>query len=202
MVVGLLFASETRLAAPPTGKVHSMELGPSGTDGVDIDLRSDLRSDPGGSQSHGGWVFPALLATALLVLALIVFGNRQPGPQSVSPKTSGNGTPSDEPLGSTVALEIDFGNGAKWQFAALPWRAGMTVAQLMEEARKFRPGIEFTQHGEGASGLLIAIDGLKNKGSGGRNWRYRVDDRFGEVSFCLQPIEPGMRVLWEFAAGD
>ncbi len=118
-----------------------MELGQSGTDGVD--------GDPGGNQFHGGWVFPALLATVLLVSAVIVFGNRQPGPQSVSPETTASWTPSDEPQGSTVALEIDFGNGAQCQFAALPWRAGMTVAQLMEAARKFRPGIEFAQHGEG-----------------------------------------------------
>ncbi|MCH8840762.1 MAG: hypothetical protein IH831_08835 [Planctomycetes bacterium] len=171
-----------------------MELGQSGTDEVD--------GDPGGNQSYGGWVFPALLATVLLVSAVIVLGDRQPGPQSVSPETTANWTPSDEPHGSTVALEIDFGNGAKWQFAALPWQAGMTVAQLMEVAREFRPGIEFDQQGEGAGGLLTAIDGLKNEGSGGRNWRYRVDDHNGEVSFCLQPIEPGMRVLWEFATGD
>ncbi|MCH7751799.1 MAG: hypothetical protein IH898_06550 [Planctomycetes bacterium] len=171
-----------------------MKLGPSGTDGVD--------GDPGGNQSHGGWVFPALLAMVLLVSVGIVLGNRQPGPQSASPETTANWTLSDEPQGSTVALEIDFGNGAKKQFAALPWRTGMTVADLMGQASKFRPGIEFDQHGEGASGLLTAIDGLKNEGSGGRNWRYRVDDRYGEVSFCLQPIEPGMRVLWEFATGD
>ncbi len=171
-----------------------MELGQSGTDGVD--------GNPGGNQSHGGWMFPALLAMVLLVSAAIALSNRQSGLQNASPETTGNWTPSDEPQGSTVALEIDFGNGAKWQFSALPWRAGMTVADLMGAARKFRPGIEFSQHGEGASGLLTAIDGLKNEGSGGRNWRYRVDDRYGEVSFCLEPIEPGMRVLWEFAAGD
>ncbi len=171
-----------------------MELGQSGTDGVD--------GDPGGNQFHGGWVFPALLATVLLVSVGIALGNRQLGPQSASPQTTANWTPSSEPQGSTVALEIDFGNGAKKQFAALPWRAGMTVADLMGQASKFRPGIEFDQQGEGAGGLLTAIDGLKNEGSGGRNWRYRVDDRYGEVSFCLQSIEPGMRVLWEFAAGD
>lgn len=174
-----------------------MELGQSSTDGVD----GDLGSDPGGNQFHGGWVFPFLLAMVLLA-SVIALGNRQPGPQSASPETTGSWTPSSEPQGITVALEIDFGNGAKKQFAALPWRAGMTVADLMGQASKFRPGIEFDQHGEGAGGLLTAIDGLKNEGSNGRNWRYRVDDRYGEVSFCLKSIEPGMRVLWEFAAGD
>ena len=175
-----------------------MELGQSSTDGVD--------GNSGGQKSHGGWVFPALLATVLLIAAAIAFGNRQPGTQGAAPGTIGSWTPSERPQGSTAALVIDFGNGARKQFAALPWQAGMTVAQVMEQARKFRPGVEFTQVGEGASGLLTAIDGLKNEGSGGRNWRYRVRDQdgdhFGEVSFCLEPIEPGMSVLWEFAAGD
>jgi hypothetical protein len=179
-----------------------MELGQSGTDGVDGDLGGAPGDDPGGNQIHGGWVFPALLAIVLLVLAVIALCNRQPGSLRGDTESTGSWTPSDQPQGSTVALEIDFGNGAKWEFAALPWRAGMTVADLMEAARKFRPGIEFTQQGVGASGLLIAIDGLDSEGSGGRNWRYHVDGRFAEVSFCLEPVEPGMSVLWEFAAGD
>lgn len=171
-----------------------MELGQSGTDGVD--------GDPRGNQFHGGWVFPALLAAVLLVSLVIALGNRQPGTQDSSSQAAGNWTPSELPQGDTVALEIDFGNGAKKQFAALPWRPEMTVSQVMEEAHKFRPGISFTQVGTGASGLLTAIDGVKNEGSGGKNWRYRVDDHFAEVSFCLEPVEPGAGVLWEFAAGD
>lgn len=170
-----------------------MEVDQTGTDGV--------VAPPDGT-SQGGWVFPALLAVVLLVAAAIVFGSRQPGSQSVAPGTSGNWIPSEAPQGSTVALEIDFGNGAKKQFATLPWQAGMTVVQVMEAARRFRPGLDFTQVGEGAGGLLLAIDGLKSEGAGGRDWRYRVDDRYGEVSFCLEPVEPGMSVLWEFAAGD
>ncbi len=171
-----------------------MELGQSGTDGV--------AGNPGGHQSHGGWVFPALLAAVLLVAAAIAFGTRQGGPRPTAPRTIGDWTLSAEPQGNTASLEIDFGNGARKHIAALPWRAGMTAADLMGEARDFRPGIEYTQVGTGDSGLLTSIDGLKDEGGGGRNWRYRVDDRYGEESFCLEPIEPGMRLLWEFAAGD
>jgi len=175
-----------------------MELSQSSTDGVG--------GNSGGDQSQGGWVFPALLAVVLLVTVVIAIGNRQPETGGAAPGGTGHWTPSAEPLGDTVALEIDFGNGARKHIAALPWQAGMTVEQVMTAAHDFRPGIEFTQIGGGASGLLTSIDGLKNEGAGGRNWRYRVQDqqgdRYGEVSFCLEPVTPGMSVLWEFAAGD
>lgn len=151
-------------------------------------------------------MFPAMLAAVLLVAVVIALGNRQPGIGGDASGGTGHWTPSAEPQGDTVALEIDFGNGARKYIAALPWQAGMTVDLVMESARGFRPGIEFTQVGSGAGGLLTSIDGLKNEGAGGRNWRYRVKDqqgdRYGEVSFCLEPVKPGMSVLWEFAAGD
>lgn len=165
-----------------------MELDPSGTDEV-------------GGPAHGGWLFPALLAAVLLVSTVIALGSRTPD-KSPPPGERTGWTPSAEPQGETVALEIDFGNGARREFASLPWRDGMTVADLMFQAREFRPGIEFTQQGEGVSGFLASLDGLQNQGADGRNWRYDVDGRHGEVSFCLQQLQPGMRVLWEFAAEE
>ncbi len=165
-----------------------MELGPSGTDEVD-------------RPTHGGWVFPALLAAVLLVSAVIALSSRFPN-NSPAPGESVGWTPSAEPHGETVALEIDFGNGAKKEFSALPWRAGMTVADLMLQAREFCPGIDFTQQGKGAGGFLTSVDGLRNQGASGRNWRYEVDGRHGEVSFSVQELQPGMHVLWEFAGEE
>jgi hypothetical protein len=176
-----------------------MELGESSTDGV--------ADNPCVDRALGGWIFPALLAVVLLAGVAIALVNHQAAPPGTAAGAVGDWIPSDVPQGETVALEIDFGNGASKQIAALPWRTGMTVVQAMEAARDFRPGIAFTQDGAGASGLLTSIDGLKSEGAGGRNWRYRVvdldgSDRYGEVSFCLEPLQPGMGVLWEFAAGD
>jgi hypothetical protein len=179
-----------------------MENGQSGTDGVD--------GNRPGDESTGGWMFPALLAVVLLAAVLLAAAigllNRQAAGPRGGAGVVGDWVPSAEPEGETVSLEIDFGNGARKQFAALPWRAGLTAADLMQEARDFRPGIDYTQVGTGASGLLTSLDGLKNKGASGRNWVYRIvdldgDKRYGEVSFCLQPLEPGMGILWEFATG-
>ena len=76
----------------------------------------------------------------------------------------------------------------------------MTVADVLEEARTFRPGIRFTQQGAGASGFLSSLEGVSNEGSQGRNWRFLVDGRLGETSFCLAKVEPGSSVLWEYSA--
>ncbi len=164
-----------------------MELDQSGTGGVD--------QAPPGKEFHGGWVFPALLAAVLLAAAVMALNDRPVTSTDIAPEA---GSPSAPPQGNTVALEIDFGNGAVRQFSALPWREGMTVADLMQEARQFRPGIQFTQVGEGAGGMLISIDLVKSEGISGRNWLFRVDGQFAEESFCLARLEPGLRVLWVF----
>jgi hypothetical protein len=161
-----------------------MKIDPPGTDEV-------------ANTALGGWIFPALLALVLLVSAVIAFTSR-PIEAPAPPAQPADWTPSVQPQGETVALEVNFGNGARKVFDALPWRAGMTVADLLQAARDFRPGIQFTQQGEGAGGFLTALDGLKNQGASGRNWRYQVDGRNGEASFCLQELQPGVRVLWEF----
>jgi hypothetical protein len=165
-----------------------MELRPPGTDEVD-------------RPAQGGWLFPALLATVLLVSAVIALNRSSPDEPALGREDSA-WAPSERPLGETVGLEIDFGNGARKAFDALPWREGMTVADLMLTARDFRPGIDFTQQGQGASGFLTAIDGLENQGAEGRNWRYEVNGQHGDVSFCLQELSSGMRVLWEFATEE
>ncbi len=151
-------------------------------------------------KSRGGWAFPALLFVVLVVAAWL---GRQ---ESESKATQERGepattawTPSPQAVGETVGLTIDFGNGATKQFAALPWRKGLTIEHLMQLAADYRPGITFSQQGQGEKGLLASIEGLKNQGAGGRNWLYRVNGKHGKMSFCISPLEPGDQVLWGFA---
>lgn len=152
--------------------------------------------------STGGWAFPALLAVLLLGALWFLRTRPQVEQPSADRSTPAEWAPSPRPQGETVALEIDFGNGASKQFAALPWREGLTVADLLQAAAEFRPGIAFTQKGEGETGFLTALDGLKNGGAGGRNWRYEVNGQHGQASFCLQQLEPSDRVLWKFAGEE
>jgi len=144
-------------------------------------------------------MFPALLVVVLAATA----GIAMLGPSATRsvPRQSAptEWSPSVRPQGETVELTIDFGNGAKRQFDTLPWREGMTCELLLQEAVRYRPGIQFTQQGKGETGFLLSIEGLKNQGASGRNWMYQVNDHRAATSFCLQKLEPGDHVLWTFA---
>ena len=122
-------------------------------------------------------------------------------PQSAEPPAQSDGwTPSAPATGQTVQLEIDFGNGSQRVYSALPWHEGMTVAEVLQEAHDFRPGIEFTQKGEGSGGFLTSLEGVKNEGTDGCNWLYEVAGNPGTQSFCVQTVGEGEQVLWRFAA--
>ncbi len=147
------------------------------------------------------WKFPLLLA--LLLLGMLFWNRSQQAPQPAkNPSTAAAWTPTPPPTGDVVRLEIDFGNGAKRQFDALPWQADMTVADVLSAAREFRPGISYVQVGEGAGGFLTQLDGLKNEGASGRNWRYEVAATAGTTSFCLRKVAAGELVSWRFAGEE
>jgi len=167
-----------------------MESKQSSTDGAQDETRQMGSNDR-------TWLFPLLLAVLLLGLVAVGKWAPQQEPRQHDDPTA-DWTPSPQPVGETVSLTIDFGNGVKKEFAALPWQAEMTVADLLEAAREFRPGIEFTQIGSGEVGFLRSLDGLANEGAGGRNWLYRVNHQHGHVSFCVEKIDSGEHVLWSF----
>jgi hypothetical protein len=105
-------------------------------------------------------------------------------------------------VGETVALEIDFGNGVRREYAALPYRDGMTVGDVLRLAQEFGPGLEFTRQGKGELSFLTSLDGVANQGPGGRFWLYQVDGRRADVSYEVQPLVAGQRVLWQFQESE
>lgn len=151
-----------------------------------------------GNRANGGWVFPVFLAVLLVIAALIAQKSGQNNSLENPRSTQEKWTPSPPAQGDSVRLEIDFGNGATQNFAALPWQSEMTIADLMKSAQEFRPGITYVQKGEGEMGFLSTLQGLSNEGVGGRNWKYQVDGKHGQKSFCLQELSPGQHVLWKY----
>ncbi len=143
------------------------------------------------------WLFPLLL---LMVLVGIVLSNRWGlhAPSNENSRESAASTPSEQPTDETVQLVIDFGNGEKRQIDALPWREGLTVADVLVAAQDYRREIRFSQIGTGESGLLTEIDGVKNEGVNAKNWLYEVNDQPATVSFCLQKVAPGDLIRWRF----
>jgi hypothetical protein len=145
------------------------------------------------------WKLPLLLS--LVLLAMLFWRQGQQVIDSTSDRAADEAwTPSAAATGEVVKLEIDFGNGARRLFDSLSWKEKMTVEEVMLSARDFRPGISYSQIGEGAKGFLTELEGLKNEGFGGRNWRYDVAGSPGTRSFCLESVNAGDLVRWTFAA--
>jgi hypothetical protein len=143
------------------------------------------------------------LLLAIVLLGIFLWKRSEPAAQQPAPaEVTAAWTPSSRQTGETVRLEIDFGNGARRVFDALPYEVEMTVADVMAQAREFRPGISFAQIGEGAGGFLTELEGLKNEGASGRNWRYEVAGKPGTKSFCLEGVAAGELVRWSFAGED
>ena len=167
-----------------------------------------------GTQPAGPWLLPLLLGAVLTGLVLYsqpwaresqsgnarVEGEGSRSESLAAGGASGHGgwVPAPRPVGKTVALSIDFGNGATREFAALPWRDGMTVADLMEVARLFRPSIHYMQKGSGAQAFLTALEGLAHQAKQDKYWFYEINGKRGIRSFGIQPLLPGDRVLWTF----
>jgi hypothetical protein len=93
-----------------------------------------------------------------------------------------------------VSLSIDFGDGKHQEFDKLAWREGMTVADLIGEAR----GIEMTQRGSGQGAFVTAIGGVANEGAEKSNWLYSVNGKKADRSYAVYELRPGDRVLWTF----
>ncbi len=147
--------------------------------------------------ASGGWRLPLLLCVVLA--GLLLYGKNQPvieQPQDSS--ELGTWLPTPPPEGQTVGLTIDFGNGAKRNFDALPWREGMTLDDLMQMAKQFRPGIRFEQQGTGEMAFLTSLEGLANQGGGGNFWQFQINGIHGQQSFGSQRLAVGDRVLWTF----
>lgn len=152
--------------------------------------------------SGNPWALPLVLAVALAATGWLLLSFRNgsvEGPKEATAPASGdNLTAPPAPDEQTVGLEISFGNGARREIVRLPWREGMTVGDLMRRAAAFRPGIEFTHTGQGEMSFLTSIDGVANEGPEGRSWIYEVGGKKAKVSYEVQPLAAGERVLWVF----
>ena len=138
------------------------------------------------------WRLPLLLG---LVLAAIVW-SRTHALRDVPANNSAEmpvTIPASDPR-PKVALTLDFGGGRRLAFAAIAWRDGMTVADLISAW----PNVVIKQKGTGESAFVTAIDDVENQGADGNNWTYRVNDQMGDRSFAVYKLKSGDLVLWTF----
>jgi hypothetical protein len=107
-----------------------------------------------------------------------------------------------EPAAKTVSLTADYGDGSEKRFAALPWREGLTVFDALQAAGKARAKLDVAHRGAGATLFVLALDGVKNEGASGKNWRYHVGGKLADRSCAVYELKPGDAVVWKFEAGQ
>jgi hypothetical protein len=95
---------------------------------------------------------------------------------------------------STVALTIDYSNGAQKHFSSLPWKKGLTILGAIEASGKVPPGATIKFGSDRAGHVLgLAIDGVPDGETA--EWVIWVNQkpfqgRLGtETSFNFKPDE-------------
>ena len=109
---------------------------------------------------------------------------------------------------STVALTIDYSNGAQKHFSGIPWTKNLTILDAIQAVARIPPGAE-VNFGSDRSGhaLGLLIDGLPGADQDGFKWSvwinataFKGGDRLGtDTSFGFQPDEREANLL---KAGD
>jgi len=97
---------------------------------------------------------------------------------------------------STVALTIDYSNGAQKHFSRIPWKKGMTILGAIEATERIAPGAAIN-YGSDRSGhvLGLVIDGLPSKEGSALEWDVWINARKYEgrigtaTSFGFHPDE-------------
>ncbi|WP_425616772.1 DUF4430 domain-containing protein [Anatilimnocola sp. NA78] len=128
-----------------------------------------------------------MLVTAILMLGVSVAVAQEPAPVKILP-----------PLEvKTVQLTIDYGDGSKRQFTAIPWKEKQTALEVLEAAAKHPRGVKFKHRGSGATVLVTAIDDLSNQ-AGGNSWLYEVNGKLADRSCGVYEVQAGDTLLWKF----
>jgi len=107
---------------------------------------------------------------------------------------------------STVALTIDYSNGAQKHFTGIPWKNGMTILDAIQASGRIAPKTSVTFGSDRVGHVLgLVIDDVPSKDGPASEWVIWVNaksfqDRIGtDTSFGFHPSERAGNLL---AAGD
>ena len=99
---------------------------------------------------------------------------------------------------TTVELTIDFGNGFRKSYPAIPAADRITVADAMQFAAEHAHATRFTTRGQQQTAFLSAIDGIENEGYGKRCWIFYVNGKKADESYGVAKLVAGDTILWRF----
>ena len=107
---------------------------------------------------------------------------------------------------STVALTIDYSNGAQKHFSNIPWKKGLTILSAIQASQGIVPGVAIEFGSDRAAHVIrLTIDALPSAETEASEWLIWVDAkpftrRLGtEESFGFFPDEREANLL---KAGD
>ena len=97
----------------------------------------------------------------------------------------------------TVSVEVDFGSDKRAKSIDVVCSPESTVLLSLERAQNLKR-LKFESRGAGETAFVTAIDGVKNEGSDGKNWIYRVNEKLGDKSAGIFAVSPGDKISWSF----
>jgi hypothetical protein len=98
----------------------------------------------------------------------------------------------------TVELEIEFNSDRKSIKVDVPCSADSTVFTILQRAQKMGD-LKFDATGLADDMKFVtSIGGVDNLAAAGDNWVYRVNEKLGDKSSGIYPVEPGDHVHWAF----
>ena len=139
-----------------------------------------------------------ILGVIVLAIAIGVGAWLNRGRGSAAPPAA---TPAAAAATNTLALVVDFGDGAQRAYPALPFNPGMSAVDALLAARTHPRALTVETSGAAETAFVSAIDGVRNEGSGdtARNWQFFVNADFGRRGAGATMLNPGDRVTWVFA---
>ncbi len=104
----------------------------------------------------------------------------------------------DEKKKETVELTVDLGDGKTAKKFEISPGKEETIFSAMEKVKKKHSNFTFEYKGKKSTLFVTSIAGLKNKGSKGNNWVFRVNGKMGDKSIGVYRVKKGDQVLWKF----
>ncbi len=108
----------------------------------------------------------------------------------------------EEPAAKTVSVAVDYGDGSQKTISGIPWKEGQTAFEALQLASKRKCGLAIESRGSGLTTFVFGLDGVKNEGGNGKNWRYQVNGKLADRSAAVRELVAGDAVLWKFEAGQ
>lgn len=158
----------------------------------------EMTDKPAGTHRRLAFTRRWILCVAAVGL-LILSGCEQPQPSQAEGTTPESSVETPEAIGEvTLTIQSPEAEALEWKVPCTKDAVLLDVMKTAQQTTDFR----FRYRGEEDSVFITEIQGIKNKGSQGKNWVYMVNEQLGDCSAGIQPVAPGDQLSWHFGKPD